>query len=259
MIKIFRKIRARLIQENRFSRYLLYAIGEIVLVVLGILIALKINDWNEQQKRDLLEMEYYCRLKEDAIQDSIKVENLIGADKRRLAASNQAARLLQKSKSRKNDVGKQFSLSLEGTFSTFIPNNAAFEDLKSGANLNIIKDKRVINALNNYFNNIKGFTDIIAVHSQLMVNSQYAYNDKLATGWVHGKLNSSRFIKGMDEDVANGLKIDEHEYLADDVMYLLYNDALMHISSNSRKIEILMLIKEEIRILLNVLENKCDA
>jgi hypothetical protein len=46
MIKFFRKIRRKLLTENKFSKYLLYAIGEIVLVVIGILIALSINNWN---------------------------------------------------------------------------------------------------------------------------------------------------------------------------------------------------------------------
>ena len=50
MIKFFRKIRQRLVIENRFSKYVLYAIGEIILVVIGILIALQINNWNEERK-----------------------------------------------------------------------------------------------------------------------------------------------------------------------------------------------------------------
>jgi Family of unknown function (DUF6090) len=50
MIKLFRKIRQKLLSENKLSKYLLYAIGEIVLVVIGILIALQINNWNETQK-----------------------------------------------------------------------------------------------------------------------------------------------------------------------------------------------------------------
>jgi hypothetical protein len=50
MINFFRKIRQRLLTENKFSKYLLYAIGEIVLVVIGILIALSINNWNEDKK-----------------------------------------------------------------------------------------------------------------------------------------------------------------------------------------------------------------
>ena len=50
MIKFFRKIRQRLLTDNKFSKYLLYAIGEIILVVIGILIALQINNWNAEQK-----------------------------------------------------------------------------------------------------------------------------------------------------------------------------------------------------------------
>lgn len=50
MITFFRRLRQQLLTQNKFSRYLLYAIGEIVLVVIGILIALQINNWNEQQK-----------------------------------------------------------------------------------------------------------------------------------------------------------------------------------------------------------------
>jgi len=50
MIKFFRNIRQNLIMENKTSKYLKYAIGEIVLVVIGILIALSINNWNENQQ-----------------------------------------------------------------------------------------------------------------------------------------------------------------------------------------------------------------
>lgn len=55
MIKFFRRIRQQLLSENKFSKYLLYAIGEIVLVVFGILIALGINNWNENRKSKLAE------------------------------------------------------------------------------------------------------------------------------------------------------------------------------------------------------------
>lgn len=50
MIKFFQKIRKKLLVENRFNKYVLYAIGEIVLVVIGILIALQINNWSENKK-----------------------------------------------------------------------------------------------------------------------------------------------------------------------------------------------------------------
>jgi len=52
MIKFFRKIRQNLLMENKTSKYLKYAIGEILLVVIGILIALQINNWNENRKNE---------------------------------------------------------------------------------------------------------------------------------------------------------------------------------------------------------------
>ena len=51
MIKFFRKIRQQLIQQNKMGKYFKYAIGEIILVVIGILIALQINNWNENRKK----------------------------------------------------------------------------------------------------------------------------------------------------------------------------------------------------------------
>ena len=61
MIKFFRKIRQKMLTENKFSKYLIYAIGEIVLVVLGILIALQLNNLNEE-KRTHIKQENYLAL-----------------------------------------------------------------------------------------------------------------------------------------------------------------------------------------------------
>ena len=65
MIKFFRIIRQKLLSENKFSKYLIYAIGEIVLVVLGILIALSINNWNEDRKERLQEQELLYQLQSE--------------------------------------------------------------------------------------------------------------------------------------------------------------------------------------------------
>lgn len=56
MIKFFRKIRQKVLTENKLSNYLIYAIGEIILVVIGILIALQINNWNERRKANKQEL-----------------------------------------------------------------------------------------------------------------------------------------------------------------------------------------------------------
>ena len=63
MIKFFRQIRFKLMNENKTSRYFKYAIGEIVLVVIGILIALQINNWNESKKDRNFEIKMLSELK----------------------------------------------------------------------------------------------------------------------------------------------------------------------------------------------------
>lgn len=65
MLKFFRRIRQKLLLENRISKYLLYALGEILLVVIGILIALQINNWNESRKNKIKETTVLQSLEKD--------------------------------------------------------------------------------------------------------------------------------------------------------------------------------------------------
>ncbi len=65
MIKFFRKIRYDLMEKNKTGKYLKYAIGEIILVVIGILIALSINNWNENNKSRNSEKILLSNLKEE--------------------------------------------------------------------------------------------------------------------------------------------------------------------------------------------------
>jgi len=63
MIKFFRKIRRALIESGSMRKYLLYAIGEILLVMIGILLALQVNNWNEWRKDRITEKEILIDLK----------------------------------------------------------------------------------------------------------------------------------------------------------------------------------------------------
>jgi len=76
MIKFFRKIRQNLLTENKFSKYLIYAIGEIILVVIGILIALSINNWNEVQKGNMKATTILKEIRSDMFKDLDLIEEL---------------------------------------------------------------------------------------------------------------------------------------------------------------------------------------
>ena len=74
MIKFFRKIRYDLMSENKTGKYLKYAIGEIVLVVIGILIALQINNWNENRKTKAQIKKSLVELRNDLSQDTVLIK-----------------------------------------------------------------------------------------------------------------------------------------------------------------------------------------
>jgi hypothetical protein len=84
----YRKIRQKFLTENKFSKYLIYAIGEIILVVIGILIALQINNWNEIQKKEKLRVSYEVSLINDLSLDTLKLNELIAKNYSEMKALN---------------------------------------------------------------------------------------------------------------------------------------------------------------------------
>ena len=74
MFKFFRIIRQELLAGNRFRKYLLYAVGEIILVVIGILIALQINNWNEHRKERAFERQMLQSFKQSLETDLADID-----------------------------------------------------------------------------------------------------------------------------------------------------------------------------------------
>lgn len=136
MIQFFRKIRQGLLTENKFNKYLLYAMGEIVLVVIGILIALQINTWNENRK---------MMVKEDSILRGLKLEML--SNLRELKAdyeselyfsdaTNDVYKYIQNKSALVDSMYTDFFAAVQ--FNYFFPKSSSYESLKAG-NLEIIK------------------------------------------------------------------------------------------------------------------------
>lgn len=69
MLRFFRTLRQRLLAENRVSRYLLYAVGEILLVVIGILLALQINAWNDVRLERKASLAFYANTRQQLLED----------------------------------------------------------------------------------------------------------------------------------------------------------------------------------------------
>ena len=139
MIKFFRKIRQNLLSENKFSKYLIYAIGEIILVVIGILIALQINNWNENKKLDYKRQNYYNQLVDDLQKDkAILLENISRTDSLKTGYSEYLKTFSDKTLTVDQMTKNLFQLPLAANLISF--NSSTFESLEISGDLKIIPE-----------------------------------------------------------------------------------------------------------------------
>ncbi|WP_406682981.1 DUF6090 family protein [Seonamhaeicola sp. MEBiC1930] len=96
MIKFFRNIRKKLLNEGNTSKYLKYAFGEIILVVIGILIALQINNWNENRKQTAEEIRLLENLKVSLLRDTGQLSRFIVLQRRIPKSANLILEYLEK-------------------------------------------------------------------------------------------------------------------------------------------------------------------
>ena len=152
MIKFFRKIRQRLLTENKFSKYLLYAIGEIILVVLGILIALQINLWNQKRTDHILGESYLRRLHNELTQDTTYLNSSFTLTDRGIKKITLELQKAYKTNNTKEDINSLLNLQ-NFTADALIINKATYEDLLNTQNLNIIPNDSLRFLIIDYFRN----------------------------------------------------------------------------------------------------------
>ncbi len=138
MLKFFRKIRQNLIKENKASKYLLYAIGEIFLVVIGILIALQLNTNKENKENNQTEINYLKGVLTNLDQDIIELERLIDNDTTQLHAFTEILKPFVNSNYKlytRSFVEAIYDAQINRIFQG---SSIVFEDMKSSGKINFI-------------------------------------------------------------------------------------------------------------------------
>lgn len=147
MIKFFRQIRQNLIMENKSSKYFKYAIGEIILVVIGILIALQINNLNEVKKNQAFEKEILEQIRANLIKDKLSLEDVKINFEKAVSSSN---RILSEDWSSLEQDSLKFWLGNIVQFERFYPLTNAYEVLKSKG-LDQVSNKQLRFLLGSYY------------------------------------------------------------------------------------------------------------
>lgn len=119
-----------MLTENRFGKYLLYAIGEILLVVIGILIALEVNNWNEKRKDSKLELEILTGIKNDLEANIISLNTSISADSLVVVYAERLIEILKNETSEYDESMDEYFGGVENWLPMH-PNKLAYTNLQS--------------------------------------------------------------------------------------------------------------------------------
>ncbi|MCC1485172.1 DUF6090 family protein [Winogradskyella immobilis] len=160
MIKFFRKIRQKMLTENKFSKYLIYAIGEIILVVIGILIALSINNWNNDKKDKQAELKYLNQIRKSLQENNLILKERIVNDERTLKFGDQLYNHFKTKKEINDSIKRILVVLLNDQMISF--NIAAFENLKNDGLSFISNDDLKFEIINIYDKELKYIQNIFA-------------------------------------------------------------------------------------------------
>lgn len=150
MLRFFQKMRQALVPENRFGRYFFYAVGEIVLVVIGILIALQINNWNQLNSNNKIVDDYLVKIVANINSDIKTLESLTNERRELLTLCDTINRYFEVEYiSNQKLFFKGFSfLTRENSF---FPNTSAYESLKNSGFMNNLKNSEIEDRLSSYY------------------------------------------------------------------------------------------------------------
>ena len=151
MIKFFRKIRQNLLSEGKTGKYFKYAIGEIVLVVIGILIALSINNWNESRKEAIQEQFILTRLSADITSDISQVSNEIDLINKNSEELKFCIDVILRNKEASITVFRDSLKSILNLIS-FDQNKTTFNNLISSGQIEYIQNQNLTDSITKYYN-----------------------------------------------------------------------------------------------------------
>lgn len=157
-MKIFRRTRKESLSENKFRAYILYALGEIVLVVVGILIAVQLNNWKQNTEEERILKQYLGKIRSHTLADRAKLDTTIYY-RSQIAGLCKKARISILDKT--EDENLILFMSCGAVFADFYfkPNTGGYEALKNSAYFGKINNTSLDSLLTQYHSLVAGIAE----------------------------------------------------------------------------------------------------
>lgn len=177
MLRFFRNIRQKLIEQENVRKYFFYAIGEVFLVVIGILIALQVNNWNQVNKDHEISITYHSRMISDIEQMVLRLEaEIVRANGVRKSISQAVIILEEKKFNDSTEVVLDQALIRYFQLAPVSFQIASYDEMKSTGRLNLIYNVELRQRLNAYANYESIISAIVDQYSKTVNGSTDLFN-----------------------------------------------------------------------------------
>lgn len=227
MLRVFRHIRRTLMKLNKVRSYILYAIGEILLLVIGILLALQVNNWNEERQLLSAEEMFIAGVKNDLSKDQQYIKYIVESAEYKLSLfddlEDRAIDLYENDRAGLDSLVRAFFMPPR----TFYPISGSYESAVSGNEISRFKNKEFMSAATSLYN---------SSYARLMDNAKehdarWYYNAK-----KYSRVRRTGTLPEMSREELQVFLDDIYHY---DIMLEYYTNLLM---DTTRKIEDILII-----------------
>lgn len=257
MVSFFRRIRQKLLQQNRVTQYLAYAIGEIFLVVIGILIALQINTWNQQRIENKEELEILLGLKDEFENNLEELNFSITINTKVTEACVQLTQLIR-SNSIANDSELLDDLLVRiGTFNSFDAQTGVSSEIVNSGKLTLLKSDALRTQIINWLTLLIDQEEDILFRSDNYTMNMMPFLMKrfpLANGELTKKFpfDKKKYLQNYQEKSPFKFNIAKEEYLE-------FENQIWHHKHNNDYVSVNELnLKDFLKITLQMIEEELN-
>ena len=162
-MKLFRGFRQQLIHDKNLKKYLLYAIGEILLVMIGILLAFQVDNWNEDREKKIEEIRTYENIREQILGDKRNIEGQINYNKKYMTQFEYGLKIILENDRTQLDTLASIIPNLMN-YSDFDREGNIYETLVNSGKIQLLRNQSIVNRIRlleqryNYLNRMENIS-----------------------------------------------------------------------------------------------------
>ena len=240
--------------EKRSSgKYIKYALGEIILVIVGILLALQINEWKTEAEKRKIENNYYCQILGDLDIDRAQLSALTNKAKASIETGKKVIVGLHNFKYEKDELLKEYIKAVRTDF--YVPTNATYTDLMSSGNLGLLKNNKLKRSLIQFHQDVENLNLILNDNKNLKIDNFTDWDNVLEMGWHSPSISPGL---NLDQEIVDLLPKNNWHLEQENPYFIKFEEVVgMSMVIASREIELYKLIEDKIHPIYSALQKIC--